>query len=412
MMRALFAGVSGLKEHQTMIDVVGNNIANVNTVGFKAGRLTMEEMISQMERGASGPIDGFGGVDPKQVGLGVKGATIDTIFTQGNLQTTGVLTDLAIQGNGFFILRQGNDNKLYYTRNGAFSIDAANQLVNPGTGMKVQGWMADSSGVINSSMPVTDIVIPVGELMTARATDLANYVGNLNSEAPIGAGSTYINTLQVYDSLGNSHLITMTFEKTGVNQWQWTAAGNGIVVGAFNQGTLTFGADGSLLSQTGSIQIDVATSGAANPLDITLDFSLVTQFATTTTITVGGQNGYPPGVLESFNMSQDGIITGIYSNGATRPIARIALASFRNPSGLLKTGDSMFIESPNSGIPQIGNALTGSRGAIIFGTLEMSNVDLAKEFTNMIIGQRGFQANSKIITTADEMLNILVNLKR
>jgi flagellar hook protein FlgE len=241
---------------------------------------------------------------------------------------------------------------------------------------------------------------------------MVDYVGNLDASLPIGPASQYMNTVQVYDSLGNGHLITLTFEHVGINQWSWTASGTGITVGAYNTGILTYDALGNIVSQTGSIQIDVAALGANSPMDVTLNFSNTTQLATGTTITAGGQNGYPPGVLESFNIGQDGVITGIYSNGSTRAIARIALATFRNPGGLLKIGGSMYQESSNSGIPQIGEAMTGSRGSIISGTLEMSNVDLSKEFTNMIIGQRGFQANSKIITTADEMLQTLVNLKR
>lgn len=412
MMRSLFSGISGLREHQTMMDVVGNNIANINTIGYKASRLTMEDMISQTEQGPTGPINGMGGINPKQVGLGVVSGTIDTIFTQGNLQTSGKVTDLAIQGNGFFVLRKGNDQKLFYLRTGTFDIDASNQLVNPATGLKVQGWLADENGIVDSNLPIRDILIPLGELMTARATDNIIYIGNLNAGANIGPDSLYSNTVQVYDTLGNSHLITINFEKVGINQWQWQASGDGITVGAFNQGTIIFDNYGNFVSQTGSIQIDVSSFGANDPLNITIDFSNTTQLATTTTVTAGEQNGYPPGVLESFTIGQDGTINGIYSNGSTRNIARIALCTFRNPGGLLKLGNSIYEATSNSGIPQIGEAMTKSRGAIISGALEMSNVDLAKEFTNMIISQRGFQANSKIISTADEMLQTLVNIKR
>jgi flagellar hook protein FlgE len=412
MMRSLFAGVSGLTQHQTMMDVIGDNIANVNTVGYKTSRVTFEEMIAQTEGGASAPMDGFGGVDPKQIGLGVQSGTVDTLFTQGNLETTGKTTDLAIQGNGFFVLRQGNDEKLSYTRNGAFDVDAANQLVNPGTGMKVQGWMSDSAGNILSSMPITDLSIPIGELMTSRPTDQASYIGNLNSGAAADPTSDYQNTLQVYDSLGNSHLVTLSFEKLGANQWSWTASGTGITVGAANTGIINFDSNGNFLNQTGNVEVDVTASGALSPLDVNVDYSGTTQFGTADTISAGSQNGYPPGVLESYNIGQDGVITGVYSNGSTRSVAQIAMASFRNPGGLMKSGGSMYEASSNSGIPQIGSALTGSRGSVISGSLEMSNVDLSKEFTDMIIGERGFQANSKIIQTADDMLNTLVNIKR
>ncbi len=412
MMRSLFAGVSGLKEHQTMMDIIGNNIANVNTVGFKASRVIFEDMVSQTTRGASAPIDGYGGQNPKQVGLGVSTGSIDVIHTQGNLQSSGKLTDLAIQGGGFFILREGTDQKMYFTRNGSFDVDAANNLVNPANGLKVQGWMADSLGQIQTALPISDISIPLGELMIARPTDLVQYVGNLNSGAAIGPASQYVITSEVFDSLGNSYLISITFEKTAPNSWTWTASGPGVSVGAYNTGTIDFNTDGSFLAQSGSLEIDTSANGAVSPLYITADFSMATQFATANTIATGEQNGYSPGVLETFNISQNGLITGIYSNGSTRDIAMIAMATFRNPGGLVKEGNSTYRNTSNSGIPQIGTALTGSRGAIVSGTLEMSNVDLAKEFTDMIIGQRGFQANSKIISVADEMLTTLVNLKR
>jgi flagellar hook protein FlgE len=411
MMRSLFSGVSGLKEHQTMMDVVGDNIANVNTVGYKTSRVTFEEMIAQTESGASAPIDGFGGTNAKQVGLGVKGASIDSLFTQGNLENSTSSTDLAIQGNGFFVLRQGTDDTNLYTRNGSFKVDAANQLVNA-SGLKVQGWAADANGNVGTSMPVSDITIPLGELMTSKATESATYTGNLNSGATADATSDYTNTLECYDSLGNSHLVTLTFEKTASNEWSWTASGTGITVGGANTGVINFDTNGNFVSQTGNLELDTTANGAVSPLDINLDFSGTTQFGTADTITVGSQDGYAPGVLDSYSIGTDGIITGTYSNGSTRTIAELALATFRNSSGLVKDGDSMYTASSNSGLAQIGGAMTGTRGSINSGELEMSNVDLSTEFTNMIIGERGFQANSKIITTADDMLNTLVNMKR
>jgi flagellar hook protein FlgE len=208
MMRSLNAGVSGLQQYQEMMDVVGNNIANVNTVGYKANEVTLEDMISQTEAGAMSPTDTTGGTDPRQVGLGVASGTISTIFTQGNLQTSSSPTDLAIQGNGFFILTQGGSQAQYYTRDGAFNVDANNVLVNPSNGMQVQGWMADANGNINTSAPLGKVNVPMGELMTSKQTDTASYVGNLDSTQVAGPTSDYQNTLQVYDSLGNSHLVT------------------------------------------------------------------------------------------------------------------------------------------------------------------------------------------------------------
>jgi flagellar hook protein FlgE len=413
MMRSLNAGVSGLQQYQEMMDVVGNNIANVNTVGYKANEVTLEDMISQTEAGAMAPTATAGGVDPRQVGLGVTSGTISTIFTQGNLQTSASPTDLAIQGNGFFILTQGGSQAQYYTRDGAFNVDANNVLVNPSNGMEVQGWMADANGKINTSAPLGALTVPMGELMTSKQTDTASYVGNLDSTQVAGPTSDYQNTLQVYDSLGNSHLVTVTFEKTAVtNEWQWTAAGTGITVGPNNTGVIDFDTNGNFVGQTGMLELDVTANGAMSPLDITPNFSGTTQFGTASTITVGSQDGYAPGVLQSFTIGQDGIITGVYSNGSTRDVGEIALATFRNPGGLIKTGSSNYQSSPNSGIADIGAATTGSRGSIISGSLEMSNVDLSQEFTNMIVDERAYQANSKIIQTGDEMLQTLIGLKR
>jgi flagellar hook protein FlgE len=413
MMRSLNAGVSGLQQYQEMMDVVGNNIANVNTVGYKANEVTLEDMISQTEAGAMAPTDDSGGTDPRQVGLGVTSGTISTIFTQGNLQTSSSPTDLAIQGNGFFILTQGNSATQYYTRDGSFNVDANNNLVNPSNGMEVQGWMADANGDINTSAPLQNLTIPMGELMTSKQTDAASYVGNLDSTQTAGPTSDYQNTLQVYDSLGNSHLVTVTFEKTAVtNEWQWTASGPDITVGPDNTGVIDFDTNGNFVDQTGTLELDVAAQGAMSPLDINPNFSGVTQFGTASTITVGSQDGYAPGVLQSFTIGQDGSITGVYSNGSTKDVGQIALASFRNPGGLVKVGSSNYQSSPNSGIADIGGATTGSRGSIISGSLEMSNVDLSQEFTNMIVDERAYQANSKIIQTGDEMLQTLIGLKR
>jgi flagellar hook protein FlgE len=413
MMRSLNAGVSGLQQYQEMMDVVGNNIANVNTVGYKANEVTLEDMISQTEAGASAPTDDSGGTDPRQVGLGVTSGTISTIFTQGNLQTSSSPTDLAIQGNGFFILTQGGSQQQFYTRDGSFNVDANNNLVNPSNGMEVQGWMADANGNINTSAPLQNLTIPMGELMTSKPSDSATYVGNLDSTQAAGPTSDFQNTLQVYDSLGNSHLVTVTFEKTAVtNEWQWTASGTGVTVGPDNTGVIDFDTNGNFVDQTGTLELDVTANGAMSPLDINPDFTGVTQLGTASTVTVGSQDGYAPGVLQSFTIGQDGTITGVYSNGSTKGIGQIAMATFRNSGGLVKTGSSNYQSSPNSGIADIGAAGTGSRGSIISGSLEMSNVDLSQEFTNMIVDERAYQANSKIIQTGDEMLQTLIGLKR
>jgi flagellar hook protein FlgE len=401
--------VSGLRNHQVRMDAIGNNIANVNTVGFKAGRVTFEEVFSQVIRGASSPTDDRGGTNPQQIGLGVSVASIDTLFTQGNLQISGKMTDLSIQGNGFFVLRDAG--QFVYTRAGAFDIDGDGYLINPSSGSRVMGWTAD-----NGILPLRDasslgpIRVALGQSIPAQATTSLAYSGNLDAGA--GVGDQHVTSIDVFDSLGTKHTLVMTFEKTADNEWSWTADVQGLVLGGAT-GTLTFDANGDLTGTTGGpITFDPGTG--AEPLSITPEFDAVTQYVSTSgsTCTTTGRDGYAMGALESFTIDAMGTITGVFSNGVTLPLAQVAIASFANPAGLINLGSSMYAESNNSGVRQLGQAGNGGRGQIAPGALEMSNVDLSQEFTNMIITQRGFQANSRIITTSDEMLQELVNLKR
>lgn len=408
MMRSMFAGVSGLRNHQIRLDVIGNNIANVNTVGYKSSRANFQEVFYQTIRGASSAQDQRGGTNPQQIGLGMSISSIDTLHTQGNLQTTGKMTDLAVQGNGFFILNQ--DGQFVYTRAGTFDRDASGYLINPANGLKVMGWMADANGVfpIKDHSNLTTIQIPVGTSIPGKATTKLAYSQNLNADTAVSG--TYTTSVTVYDSLGRAHDLTMTFAKTDANSWSWTADWAG-AAGAEGTGTLTFNPDGSYNTSTsGPIAF---TPAGANALSITVDLSDVTQYAATkSTVSARERDGYPMGSLNTFTIDATGTVTGVYSNGLTQKIAQVALANFSNPGGLIKKGDSLYEDSNNSGLRQIGEPGTGSRGVISPGTLEMSNVDLSQEFTEMIVTQRGFQANSRIITTSDEMLQELVNLKR
>jgi len=413
MMRSLFSAVSGLRTHQTRMDVIGNNIANVNTLGYKASRVTFQEVFSQTLRGASSPtglsLVERGGTNPQQVGLGVAIASIDTVQTPGNLQPTSRLTDVAIEGNGFFVLADGL--RRVYTRVGNFSIDGDGVLVDY-DGRKVLGWVADASGNLpanRSEQNLSPITIAVGSNMPASATQNVTWAKNLDAEAPVATVLPVAVT--IYDSLGATHTITIEFQKTDINQWQWQAT---VVTGGSNlngSGSLTFGSDGSLQNpglQTVTFQPD---NGAA-PVSIDMDFSAVTQVAGPSTVDAATVDGYPTGTLESFNFDATGTISGFFSNGKNLVLAQIALANFANPAGLTKMGKNLFVESNNSGIPDIGTAGTSGRGGVAPSSLEMSNVDLAEEFTQMIITQRGFQANSRVITVSDELLQELVGLKR
>lgn len=404
MMRSLFSGVSGLKNHQTQMDVIGNNIANVNTVAFKASRVTFEDILSQTLEGARSPVAGGpGGVNPTQIGLGMTISSVDTIFTAGSLQTTDNPTDLAIQGDGFFVVSDGN--RTYYTRDGSFSMSADGSLVTSG-GYRVQGWLADSDGNIDTTQALQNVVIPVGTQMKPKATENILFEGNL--DANFADATTWTTNTQVYDSLGNAHNLVVVFTKNGENTWGWEATLDGTQSGG--TGTVTFGTDG-LVSAGGTGSL-VFTIPGANALNITVDFSRMTQFGGTPTAYVNLQDGYEAGSLETVSVDSSGIITGIFTNGQSKALGQIALATFPNPAGLTKMGGNLYQISNNSGAPNIGAANSGGRGSIAVGALEMSNVDLAQEFTNMIITQRGFQANSRVITTSDEMLQDLINIKR
>lgn len=407
MMRSMFSGVSGLRNHQVRMDVIGNNIANVNTVGFKSGRVTFQEVFSQVIRGASSPGEELGGTNPQQVGLGMAVSSIDTLFTQGNLQMTGKMTDLAIQGNGFFVLEDGGQNA--YTRSGAFDIDGAGYLIDPSSGRRVLGWVA-SGGILPTGdvSNLSAVRISPGQNVPAKASGALAYGGNLDASS--AAGDKHVTSIDVIDSLGARHTIVMTFEKTADNQWSWSASSGELTLGGAT-GTLTFGVTGALTASTGG-PITFTPGNGSDAMTIAPDFGGVHQYVSTSTASATSRDGYGVGALVSFTIDSTGTITGVFSNGVTLPMAQVAVASFANPAGLLNRGGSLYSGSNNSGVPQLGSAGTGSRGQIAPGALEMSNVDLSQEFTNMIVTQRGFQANSRIISTSDEMLQELVNLKR
>ncbi len=464
MMRSLYAGVSGLQNHQTRMDVIGNNISNVNTIGFKKGRVNFQDMLSQTMSGAARPTEDLGGVNPKQVGLGMTVASIDTIHTQGSLQTTGVMTDVAIQGNGFFVMKNGD--KEFFTRAGAFGIDETGLLVNPANGLKVQGWMAqqvEGTTILNTAADVGDITIPVGGKDPASATSEVSLACNLDkrtTEIPPGAGpaqtleNTWTIDKTIYDSFGNTHTMRINFTKAVGQPNSWDAVvtldpdENGVdtantitEIGAENNGDATFTVNfnnlGTLESandaqgdqiNTGNLQVPITfdvpnanPTAAGEVLRQTFNLNLgevgsvvnsMTQFAEKSSTKAFSQNGYPMGYLESFKIDQSGMITGVYSNGTNRTIAQVALASFTNPGGLEKAGESTYVVTNNSGFANISASGVAGKGKFIAGALEMSNVDLAEQFTDMIVTQRGFQSNSKTIQTSDQMLQELLTLKR
>ena len=421
MMRAMFAAIGGLRNHIAFMDVVSNNIANVNTAGFKSSRVTFKDMLSQTTAGASAPTANLGGTNPVQVGLGMTLGGIDVMHLQGALQATGKLTDFAVQGNGFFVLRDGA--RTFYTRDGAFDVSVSGELVNPTNGFKVMGWNADATtGLVDTTQPVSAIEIPFGQSIAAQESSLAEMVGNLDANAAVGAVVT--STVEVYDSLGNAHPVTLSFEKTAANTWDVTAAGDGTLVTGVTAtpAQIAFDSTGALTTPDPTttpftplvldVTLDGALTGSNTPVSVDVDFRSVTQFGGESNVMTTFNNGFSAGALVSFTVGPSGDITGIFSNGTNRTIGQMALAGFTNPGGLLKSGANMYEESANSGTASIGTPGTGGRGQVGSGVLEASNTDLAREFTNVVIAQRGFQASSRIISTADEMLSDLVNLKR
>ncbi len=398
------SAVSGLRAHQLMLDVTGNNIANVNTPGFKAGRTTFSDVLSQTLAGATAPSQNVGGTDPQQVGLGVRTGAITNLFTQGGILTTNKPTDLAIQGDGFFVLSDGSAN--CYTRAGAFEVDSIGNLVDSVTGYRVQG----AAGDITISPTATSAPV---------ATGTATITGNLDPTA--AAGSTYVATMSLYDSLGDTHNLTLTFTKTataGEFTYLTTESDPSMSINAGGAGTIQFSGSGAITAGgTGTITLDY-TNGASSAQAVTLDFgsatnaSPVTGFASPATLALANQDGSASGTLQSFSIGTTGAINGTFSNGRVQSLGTIRLATFPNAAGLSKQGNNLYRESSNSGVANTGDPGTGGRGTLAPGSLEASNVDLADEFTKLIVAQRGFQANARVITTSDEVLMEAVNLKR
>ena len=466
MMRSLFSGVSGLQNHQTRMDVIGNNLANINTTGFKRNRVNFQDIFYQQLQGAARPTDVLGGVNPKEVGLGVTVASIDTIHIQGAFQTTGMVTDLAINGTGFFVL--DDRGTFLYTRAGAFNLDENGTLVNPANGMKVMGWQArevDGRSTIDVSRDVEELVIPVGSKDPARATTVVNFACNLDKRTPelpenatqlqIQEG-TWNTSIKIYDSFGEEHTLTAALTRVpGVNNsWNVSVAvdtenpvptnttiGLGdeapapggaaiFTVNFSNNGTLLSAIDGAGNESGGlgavlmNIAYDVQSATpdadgamvrqnfALNLGEVGSAINSITQFAEASSTKAVEQDGRRMGYMSEFKIDGSGIITGIFTNGTTRALGQVAMATFTNQGGLEKAGDNTFRVTTNSGSANIGPSGIAGKGKIQAGALEMSNVDMADQLTDMIITQRGFQVNSRTIQTADQLLQELLTLKR
>lgn len=433
MMRSMYSSIQGLRAHQQRMDAIGNNIANVNTIGYKSQRVTFASAFAQTLTGSLAPSATRGGVNAQQIGLGVGVGSIDSLMSQGSLQTTGQVTDLAISGNGFFVLKEGG--KFLYTRAGNFDFDAQGYMVSKTTGQRVQGWLPDATTGLMPSRDVstiTDLQIPLTDKALAKPTDLIKFDQALNSLA--ANGDVHKTAVKVYDSLGNSHILDVTLTKSATNEWtiDVTSADTNVpsplIGGPGNPASIQFNPDGTLNYTAGGftppaayeLSFDADFSYYTNdgtPQTLRFDLSKITQVAMSgvnnqSNLRAYEQDGYEAGDLEGINIDNTGMVTAFYTNGQQKAVGQVAMATFANPAGLLRDQNSNWTESNNSGMARFGAPGTADRGEIAPSRLEMSNVDLSSEFTEMIVTQRGFQANSRTITTTDELLQELVNLKR
>jgi flagellar hook protein FlgE len=414
MLTSFYSALTGLNTNASAINVIGNNLANINSTAYKSSRASFAELVAGGSETASNG-------NPIQVGLGATSTSVSPLFNQGSITTTGRSTDVAISGSGFFVV--STDGALGYSRAGTFSFSKDGELLNP-EGFKVMGYGAQG-GVINRNLGLVPITIPKGNALPPQATTEMGVSANL--DARIATGESFSTAVQVYDSLGAPHTVGLAFTKTGNGAWSWTATLPAIDTGGaataaptqIGSGTLTFNSAGVLTAPTTNPALAVTglANGAAN-MSITMDLldssglPRLTSFATDSGVSASSQNGYPASLLREITFGSDGVITGVYEDGQVQPLAQVALAGFPNPEGLIKFRGSTFVTSAASGQPSVGTPASGGRGAITGGALEQSNVDIAQEFTNIIVAQRGYQANSRVISVTDELYQDAINLKR
>ena len=379
-------GLSGLNASAKNLDVIGNNVANANTTGFKQGVAAFGDVYASW----------FGGGAGSQIGIGTQFTGVAQQFSQGSITTTSSPLDVAVNGQGFY--RMSNNGAISYTRDGSFSLDKNGAIV-PGV-------------LTNLQLSSTDIL--------AKATSTASVGANLASTDPILPTSAFVATnpgtynystaSSCYDSLGKAHTVSFYFNKTAANAWDANVYVDGVAANGSGVSNLSFNSSGSFLSATNAVKTATLSNGAA-PLSITVDYSAMTQFGSSSGINSLSQNGYAAGQLSGYSIGDDGTILGRYSNGQSSKLGQIALSSFANPQGLAPTGDSMWVETSNSGVALTGTPGSASLGALQAFAKEESNVDLTAELVNMISAQRIYQANAQSIKTEDALMQTLVNLK-
>lgn len=456
---SFYTGLSGLQSNAVALNVIGNNLANINTSGFKRSQTNFAQIMSDTVAG----INGVG--NPIQVGLGVRTSEVVAKFEQGSIQTTGIKTHLAIQGEGFFTTATNGISS--YTRSGNFGFDDEGFMV-AANGSRVQGFLGTrSDGTVDTSGDLTDIRLDLGEASPPRETEIVRFISNLSAEAL--NGETYSTSVEVFDSKGVPHQMTITFTRdttqdlavgdpdpanggaaSTIDQvgWVYGFSWNGdaaLVNGGGNgdgTGTVRFGEDGKLFSIDDQLLNDpvtgLALSTAADPIlqvpdpgtgaeslsiswdaiDTPADLasgpndSFITSFGSTFNTGTLFQDGFGSGILQDIDFSQEGVMIGFYDNGLTLELAKIAIATFNNRLGLKQVDGGFYLPTAASGPASIDGEGTGGRGSIIASSLESSNVDIAEEFTSLIVHQRGYQSNSRTITTTDQLLQEALNLKR
>lgn len=419
---SFYTGLSGLDTHATAMQVIGDNIANVHTTGFKSGSAHFEDVLGLSLTGLAGN---------NQTGAGAGVASVDANFIQGSLETTGVGTDLAINGQGFFVLGAPDTDEMFYTRAGHFFFDKEGYYVNT-DGYRVNGYLYDATGTDLIENPV-DIQVEQNSMIPPQVTGQIDMVLNLNAAEEVtsafsiidpGGTSNFSTAVTVYDTLGDSHQIQVYFTKTSAQQWAWNAAidggdlavgsagvlqnvGSGVCLFSTSTGGLTSGATVSFNQG----DLDFLSGSSVADDQITIDFTNTTQYGSASAIQVLNQDGYAAGNLSGVGIDTEGNLVASYTNGLRKNMARMALADFACLNGLARKGDTLYQGTTSSGDALMNKPGVGGMGTIASSMLEESNVDLASEFIRMILTQRGYQANTKVITTTDEMLAQLMNIR-
>lgn len=411
---AFYASLSGLSSNANALGVIGNNLANLNTTGYKSSTASFEDMFNAALGGSGTQGNG----NPMQIGMGANLGSISQDFSQGSPQASGTVTNMALQGSGFFTLRSTAGTSLY-TRAGNFTVDKNGYLVDP-SGNSVMGWNAVGGTVTANSTPVPIFVNP-GATSPPVATSTVGNTTNLDATA--ATNTTFTTPIAIYDSLGESHNLQITYTKTA-NPGEWSCAvttdGGATVSGypSASSNLIQFDSAGKLISPTTNPTLTISTwpSGATSPANFTVDIfnasgtSNLTSYSSPSATTATTQNGYAAGSVASMAVDQTGTLVGTFTNGQTMPLAQVAVTTFANANGLQKQGENSYTMTLASGAPVVGAAASGGRGSVLGANLESSNVDVATEFTKLIVNQNGYQANSRVITTANTLLQTVIGL--